>query len=157
MVVFLCNVIPQLSRAWELLVALLASVSVARVQERTRGRVAKVLVGIGGVEWELRQKKIQLFSRRKDLRFLQEGWNVEGHLGELVVVIIIIWCWTLNNGQSLKKWDEKISKVESTHRLGPFLVKWAVGGREGGAERQKISPMLFFFENYMNFFYFYMF
>ena len=43
------------------------------------------------------------------------------HLGELVVVIIIIWCWTLNNGQALEKLDIRgkiliwnSSKVELT-------------------------------------------
>ena len=62
------------------------------------------------------------------------------HLGELVVVIIIIRRWTLDNGQALKKWEIrgkmlKIGENQSSHRLGSILVEWAVGGREGGAEK----------------------
>ena len=64
MVVFLCNVIPQLSRARELLVALLACVSVPGVQQRTSRRVAQVLVRIGGVKRELDKIKLPFFARK---------------------------------------------------------------------------------------------
>ena len=68
MVVFLCNVLPQLPRAGELLVALFASVSVPRAQQRARGGVAQVLVGVGRVERELGEKKIENYHFCQDFK-----------------------------------------------------------------------------------------
>ena len=73
MVVFLCNVLPQLPRAGELLVALFASVSVPRAQQRARGGVAQVLVGVGRVERELKLKII-LFVRILSLK-IRATWE----------------------------------------------------------------------------------
>ena len=78
MVVFLCNVLPQLPRAGELLVALFASVSVPRVYpELAGGGVAQVLVGVGGVERELGEKmflpgKFMILSLKLGPKFLLE-------------------------------------------------------------------------------------
>ena len=77
MEVFLCNVLPQLPRAGELLVALFASVSVPRAQQRARGGVAQVLVGVGGVERELGEKmflpgKFMILSLKLGPKFLLE-------------------------------------------------------------------------------------